>query len=144
MGSSPGLTRFSSTNKKRRQRAPFERRITRFSLFLVAVPLIVSGVMIWMQAWSLESKLILLGVEVFACLLIAAAMHDHIVRPLQTLANVVGSLRDEDYSFRARLAIPNDALGELSLEVNALADLLAKHRTGVIEANALLQRVVEE
>jgi nitrogen fixation/metabolism regulation signal transduction histidine kinase len=144
MGSSPGLTRFSTTNKKRRQRAPFERRITRFSLFLVALPLIVSGVMIWMQAWSLQSKLILLGVEVFACLLIAAALHDHIVRPLQTLANVVGSLRDEDYSFRARLAIPNDALGELSLEVNALADLLAKHRTGVIEANALLQRVVEE
>lgn len=40
--------------------------------------------------------------------------------------------------------MPNDALGELSLEVNALADLLAKHRTGAIEANALLQRVVEE
>ncbi len=143
MGSSPGLTRLS-TKKKKRQRAPFERRITRFSIFLVAVPLIVSGVLIWGQAWSLESKLILFGAEVFACLLIAAGMHDHIVRPLQTLANVVGSLRDEDYSFRARLAIPNDALGELSLEVNALADLLAKHRTGVIEATALLQRVVEE
>jgi nitrogen fixation/metabolism regulation signal transduction histidine kinase len=60
------------------------------------------------------------------------------------LANVVGALRDEDYSFRARLAVPNDALGELSLEVNALADLLAQHRTGAIEAAALLQRVVEE
>jgi len=60
------------------------------------------------------------------------------------LANVVGALCEEDYSFRARLAVPNDALGELSLEVNALADLLAKHRTGAIEAVALLQRVVEE
>jgi nitrogen fixation/metabolism regulation signal transduction histidine kinase len=76
--------------------------------------------------------------------LIGAALHDHIVRPLQTLANVVGSLRDEDYSFRARMAVPNDALGELSLEVNALADLLSRHRTGAIEAAALLQRVVEE
>jgi len=75
---------------------------------------------------------------------IGAALHDHIVRPLQTLANVVGALCEEDYSFRARLAVPNDALGELSLEVNALADLLAKHRTGAIEAVALLQRVVEE
>jgi nitrogen fixation/metabolism regulation signal transduction histidine kinase len=56
----------------------------------------------------------------------------------------VGALRDEDYSFRERLAVPNDALGELSLEVNALADLLAQHRTGAIEAAALLQRVVEE
>jgi two-component system nitrogen regulation sensor histidine kinase NtrY len=60
------------------------------------------------------------------------------------LANVVGALREGDYSFRARLAVPNDALGELSLEVNALADLLARHRIGAIEAMALLQRVVEE
>jgi nitrogen fixation/metabolism regulation signal transduction histidine kinase len=100
--------------------------------------------MIWLQPWSLQSKLILLGAESFACLLIGTALHDHIVRPLQTLANVVGALREEDYSFRARLAVPNDALGELSLEVNALADLLAKHRTGAMEAKALLQRVVEE
>jgi nitrogen fixation/metabolism regulation signal transduction histidine kinase len=86
----------------------------------------------------------LFGAELIACLLIGLALHDHIIRPLQTLANVVGALRDEDYSFRARMAVPNDALGELSLEVNALADLLAKHRTGAIEAAALLERVVEE
>ena len=42
------------------------------------------------------------------------------------------------------MAIPEDALGELSLEVNMLADLLAEHRTGAIEATAFLQRVVEE
>lgn len=42
------------------------------------------------------------------------------------------------------MAVPNDALGELSLEVNSLADLLARHRTGALEAAALLQRVVEE
>jgi nitrogen fixation/metabolism regulation signal transduction histidine kinase len=116
----------------------------RFSILLVAPSLVLSGVLIWLQPWSIQSKLILIGAELLACLLIGAALHDHIVRPLQTLANVVGALRDEDYSFRARLAVPNDALGELSLEVNALADLLAKHRTGAIEAAALLQRVVEE
>jgi two-component system nitrogen regulation sensor histidine kinase NtrY len=143
MGSSPGVT-VGVTRKKRKSRAPFERRVTRFSVLLVTPGLLISGVLIWMQPWSVQSKLILLGAELLACLLIGAALHDHIVRPLQTLANVVGALRDEDYSFRARLAIPNDALGELSLEVNALADLLAKHRTGAIEAAALLQRVVEE
>ena len=76
--------------------------------------------------------------------MIVAALHDQIIRPLQTLANVVGALREEDYSFRARMAVPDDALGELSLEVNMLADLLAEHRIGAIEATALLQRVVEE
>jgi PAS domain S-box-containing protein len=144
MGSSPGA--FSSTARKRRkrQRAPFERRVLRFSVLLVAPSLVVSGILVWLQPWSLQSKLILMGAELLTCLLIGAALHDHIVRPLQTLANVVGALRDEDYSFRARLAVPNDALGELSLEVNALADLLARHRTGAIEATALFERVVEE
>ncbi len=144
MGSSPGVSDSPPRKKRKRQRAPFERRVARLSVLLVMPGLFASGILIWLQPWSLESRLILLGAELLGCLLIGVALHDHIVRPLQTLANVVGALRDEDYSFRARLAVPNDALGELSLEVNALADLLAKHRTGAIEAAALLQRVVEE
>jgi len=139
MGSSP-----NKDPKRKPQRAPFERRIIRLCIALVAPGILVSGILVWLEPWAIESKLILLGVECFACLLIGAALLDHIIHPLQTLANVVGALRDEDYSFRARLAIPEDALGELSLEVNALADLLAQHRTGAIEAAALLQRVVEE
>src|SRR5438105_798102 len=144
MGSSPTVNKPSTVKRRKRQRAPFERRVTRLSILLVAPALLVSGIVIWLQTWSVQSKLMIFGAESFACLLIGAALHDHIVRPLQTLANVVGALREEDYSFRARLAVPNDALGELSLEVNALADLLAKHRTGAMEATALLQRVVEE
>lgn len=143
MGSSPrGIA--STVQRKKKPRAPFERRVLRFSLLLAAPGVFVSGILIWFEPWSLPSKLMLLAVELLASLIIGLALHDHIVRPLQTLANVVGALRDEDYSFRARMAVPNDALGELSLEVNALADLLAKHRTGAIEAAALLQRVVEE
>ena len=57
---------------------------------------------------------------------------------------MVAALREEDYSFRARGATAEDALGELSLEVNALADLLADQRIRAIEATALLRRVVEE
>jgi two-component system, NtrC family, nitrogen regulation sensor histidine kinase NtrY len=144
MGSSPGASSSFKSKKLKPHRAPFERRVNRFALFLVAPALIVSAILIWRQPWPLGSKFLLFGTESFACFLIGLALHDHVVRPLQTLANVVGALRDEDYSFRARLAVPNDALGELSLEVNALADLLAQHRTGAIEAAALLQRVVEE
>ena len=56
---------------------------------------------------------------------------------------MVSALREEDYSFR-REAPSEDALGELSLEVNALADMLADQRIRAIEATALLRRVVEE
>ncbi|HLV88297.1 MAG TPA: ATP-binding protein [Candidatus Sulfotelmatobacter sp.] len=144
MGSNPTASPSSKSAARRPPRASFERRVIRFA-FLLALPGIsVSVILVWLLTWSLESKVLLLGAEALACLLIGAALHEHIIRPLQTLANVVGALREDDYSFRARLATPNDALGELSIEVNALADLLAQHRTGVIEATALLQRVVEE
>src|SRR3954451_3977511 len=142
MGSSPREA--EASKRKKRQRAPFERRIIRSSLWLAIPGFVTSGVLIWLQAWALESKLALLAAELIVCGLILAALHDQIIRPLQTLANVVGALREEDYSFRARMAVPDDALGELSLEVNMLADLLAEHRVGAIEATALLQRVVEE
>ncbi|HEY4661585.1 MAG TPA: hypothetical protein VIG91_08795 [Terriglobales bacterium] len=138
MGSSPGAD-LSKKRKIKRHRAPFERRVNRFAFFLVTPALIVSAVLIWQQPWSLGSKLLLFGSEVIACLLIGLGLHDHVVRPLQTLANVVGALRDEDYSFRARLAVPNDALGELSLEVNALADLLAQHRDDAVAALAVYE-----
>src|SRR5207249_12200310 len=144
MGSSPGVSYSIQRDNQKRRQIPFERRVAGYAILLVAPGLIVNGVFVWLQPWSLQSRLTFLVAESLACLFIGVALHEHIIRPLQTLANVVGALRDEDYSFRARLAVYNDALGELSLEVNALADLAAKHRTGAIEAVALLQRVVEE
>ncbi|HEX6803528.1 MAG TPA: ATP-binding protein [Terriglobales bacterium] len=141
MASSPAL---GTSSRRKKQRAPFERRVARYSVLLVLPCFLASVVLIWLQSWAIESKLLLIGAELLACLLIGVALHEHIIRPLQTLANVVGALREEDYSFRARMAVPNDALGELSLEVNALADLLAQHRSEAIEATVLVQRVVEE
>ena len=141
MGSSPAL---GTSSRRKKHRAPFERRVTRFSVLLVTPCFVASAILIWLEAWSIQSKLLLIGALLLGSLLVGAALHDHIIRPLQTLANVVGALREEDYSFRARMAVPNDALGELSLEVNALADLLAQHRAEAIEATVLVERVVEE
>lgn len=126
------------------KRALYERRINFYS-FLTALPgIIVSGVLIWLQPWTIESKLSLSFLEAFVWWVLALVLHEQVIRPLQTLANVVSALREEDYSFRARGAATDDALGELSMEVNALADLLADQRVRAIEATALLRRVVEE
>jgi len=129
---------------RRRARLHYEHRINLYSL-LVALPgIVVSGILIWLQSWSTESKVALSFAELFVWWLLALALHEQTVRPLQTMANIVAALREEDYSFRARGAISEDALGELSLEVNALADLLADQQIRAIEATALLRRVVEE
>jgi two-component system nitrogen regulation sensor histidine kinase NtrY len=129
---------------RKRVRLLYERRINLFAL-LVALPgMIVGGILIWLQPWSAESKWLLLLAELFVWWLLAMALQEQTSRPLQTLANVIAALREEDYSFRARGAASDDVLGELSLEVNALADLLSDQRIRAIEATALLRRVVEE
>jgi two-component system, NtrC family, nitrogen regulation sensor histidine kinase NtrY len=146
MGSSPQGTPNPSARKppRKRVRLLYERRVNLYAL-LVALPgMVASGIFIWLQAWTLESKWALTFAELFVWWLLAMALQEQATRPLQTLANVIAALREEDYSFRARGAAVDDALGELSIEVNALADLLADQRIRAIEAAALLRRVVEE
>lgn len=144
MASSPQPAAKVTRRKVPRKRALYERRINFYS-FLTALPgIVVSGVLIWLQPWTTESKIALTFLEAFVWGVFALMLHEQVIRPLQTLANVVAALREEDYSFRARGAATDDALGELSMEVNALADLLADQRVRAIEATALLRRVVEE
>jgi len=141
MGSSP--QRFGQS-KPKKVRLLYARKVSLFS-FLVALPgVIVSGIFILQESWTVQSKVGLFVVILIAWALLAMALQENATRPLQTLANVVAALREEDYSFRARNAVATDALGELSLEVNLLADMLADQRTRAIEATALLRKVVEE
>ena len=146
MGSSPlgNLTPSFRKPPRKRVRLLYERRISLFAFFVALPGMVLSAVFIWLQPWLLESRLALIFVELFVWWLLAMALQEQTTRPLQTLANVIAALREEDYSFRARGAATDDALGELSLEVNALADLLAEQRIRAIEATALLRRVVEE
>jgi nitrogen fixation/metabolism regulation signal transduction histidine kinase len=53
-------------------------------------------------------------------------------------------MREQDFSFRARGARGQDALGEALYEVNALAETLRQQRLGALEATALLRKVMDE
>jgi nitrogen fixation/metabolism regulation signal transduction histidine kinase len=74
----------------------------------------------------------------------ALAVQGTVVRPLQTLSNLLAALREEDFSFRARAPRRDDALGGAMAEVNALATTLREQRLGALEASALLRKVMEE
>jgi nitrogen fixation/metabolism regulation signal transduction histidine kinase len=74
----------------------------------------------------------------------AIAVRERISRPLQTVANLLAALREGDYSVRGRGARPDDPLGEVLLEVNALGVTLREQRLGAMEAGALLTQVMEE
>jgi len=134
----------SAGEQFRTHRLIYERRIALFAI-LAALPGVVLGTtFVWLQPWARDVKIAVTFFEFLLWFLLTLALLEQIVRPLQTLANVVSALREEDYSFRAREANPNDALGELSLEINTLADILTDQRIQSIEATALLRRVVDE
>ncbi len=67
-----------------------------------------------------------------------------VVVPLKTISNLLAALREGDFSIRAREADPEDTLGGVALEVNALGATLREQRLGALEATKLLTKVMEE
>lgn len=74
----------------------------------------------------------------------AFGVRQRVVFPLQTLSNLLAALREGDYSIRGSSARKNDSLGEVTREINALADTLRWQRMDALEATALLQKIMEE
>ena len=128
---------------RRRRRRPAVRRAWLYCLLLTLPALTLAAVFLYQKEISLAPALLLIGCLLLYLLIVAAALIEGLIRPLQTLSNVVSSLREGDYSFRARGAGAADAFGELAGEVNALADLLQKQRVRSLEATALLARILE-
>jgi two-component system nitrogen regulation sensor histidine kinase NtrY len=128
--------------KHRDRIGPFERRIRFLCLFVAAPGFVLAAILLWQAKFSTGMIWTLLGGAAFLYLIAGAILMEEIIRPLQTLANVVSALRESDYSFRARGARQLDALGELALEINEFADLLQSQRLGELEASALLRCVI--
>jgi two-component system, NtrC family, nitrogen regulation sensor histidine kinase NtrY len=72
------------------------------------------------------------------------AVRDRVASPLRTLANLLEAMREGDYSIRARVANPDEAMGEVMEQVNAMSNTLRSQRLGALEATALLRKVMEE
>ncbi len=72
------------------------------------------------------------------------ALRERVVRPLQTLSNMLAALREGDFSIRVRGAGSSGPLAVTYLEANALEEVLREQRLGAVEATALLRKVLEE
>jgi PAS domain S-box-containing protein len=77
-------------------------------------------------------------------LAVAALLIERVIRPLQTISNMLAALREGDFSMRASGARTDDALGLTLLEVNSLSDWLREQRLDAREATALLRTVMAE
>lgn len=74
----------------------------------------------------------------------AVALRDHVVRPLQTVANLLSALREGDFSIRGREAQVDEPLGLAMVEINELGEILRRQRLGAVEATNLLRKVMAE
>ena len=121
-----------------------DRRVVLLAALAVAPAALVSLALLWTGAISDRMRWTLTAAIVVGALLFLNALWERVVRPLQTVSNLLAAMREEDFSIRARGARGNDPLGEVLLEVNALADTLRSQRLGALEATALLSRVMAE
>ena len=129
---------------KFRHRFSFESRLTWLTLGAAVPTGIVALTMLWFGDHSAKVQWTLtLLIAGFGFGFIMSA-REHVVRPLQTMTNLLAALREGDYSIRARDAREEDALGEALLEINALGETLRLQRLGAFEATALLRTIMAE
>ena len=121
-----------------------ERVVFRLTLLAGLPAVVISMVLLWRGGYSGKVQWTL-GLLIFGVWLITAlVLRERVVRPLQTLSNMLAALREGDYSIRARGADRDDALGLAFLESNLLGETLRMQRLGAMEATALLRTVMGE
>ena len=125
-------------------RLGYENRIMMLAV-LAALPATVCAlVLLWRGSHEPRTEWTLTVVIVGAWLGFATSLRERVVFPMQTLANLLGALREGDFSVRGRSPRPDDALGEVMREINTLGVTLREQRLGAMEATTLLRTVMRE
>jgi len=134
-----------SPEKGRKRKTPsFERRILTLALLTGSAGSVVALLLIWFGDYTAKVQWTLLVFIGLWWLGYAFHLRNRIVMPLQTLSNLLAALREGDFSIRARGARRDDALGDVMIEVNTLAETLHSQRLDALEASALLRKIMLE
>jgi nitrogen fixation/metabolism regulation signal transduction histidine kinase len=126
------------------RRLSHERRVLLLAGGAAAPAVAVALVLLWTHPYTDRTRWTLAALVIGCAVAFAASARAAVVRPLQTLSNLLAALREEDFSFRARVPRGPDAMGDALREVNALVETLRTQRLGALEATALLRKVMEE
>jgi PAS domain S-box-containing protein len=96
----------------------------------------------WGQAYTFEVRWTLTTVVLVVWLGSAAVAYQMVQRVLYLQANLLGALREGDYSIRGTGARAGSAVDLVMTEINALGDTLQRQRTEAVESTALLTSVM--
>src|SRR5262245_42863498 len=103
---------------------------------------LVLGYLTWTLQYSFEVRWTLAAVVAaiwIGCAIVAFQM---VTRALFLQANLLGALREGDYSIRGTGTQPGSAADLVMQEINALGDTLQRQRTEAVESTKLLQSVM--
>lgn len=126
------------------QKLTFDHRILLLALFTGFPGAVVALCLLWFGNYSSKVQWTLTLLILLFWIGLAFSLWERIIRPLQTISNLLSALREGDFSFRGRGACRDDALGEVFLEINTLATILQDQRMEALEASALLRTVMAE
>lgn len=134
----------STRHAGRRKPLSYDLRIFLLALASGLPAVLVALALLWSGDFSGKVQWTLTVLVTCVWLGVAVGLRAQVVRPLQTIANMLAALHEGDYSIRARQQRPDDPLGLAILEVNTLGETLQKQRLDALEATALLGKVMEE
>lgn len=109
-----------------------------------APAVLVAIVMLWRTEMPAEVRWTLTAATVLTWVFAASMARQLVVRSLQLVANLLGALREGDYSIRGLSAKSGSAMAGVMREVNDLGSTLQRQRTEAVESTALLTHVMEE
>ena len=133
-----------TTLRPPREPAPHERRVLLLAI-ATGLPGAVATIVLLVRGGYTARATLTIGLLVAGSWLLGAiALRERVVRPLQTLSNMLAALREGDFSLRARLSRSDDALGLALMEINLLGETLRSQRLGALEATSLLRAVMSE
>jgi two-component system, NtrC family, nitrogen regulation sensor histidine kinase NtrY len=121
-----------------------EDSVFALAVLAAAIPAAVALFLLWTGDFDGKTRGTFTLLVVGASLGFAAAARARVLRPLQTLGNLLAALRERDYAVRGRHGRRDDALGLALDELSRLAVELREERHRDEEAAAGLARVVEE
>ena len=133
-----------ASERRRRRSLRYEQRIFGLALVTGLPAVAVALLLLWSGDFAPRTQWTVTIVLLLVWLAFVGVLWERVVRPLQTVSNMLAALREGDFSLRARRSDPEDALGLLLLELNGLGEDLRAQRLSALEATALLRRVMEE
>lgn len=121
------------------------KRFDRITLLAIAAacPALVAVILLLIPAFA-AARWFIAGIALVATVIVIRALRRKVVDPLRSVSSSVAALREEDYSIRLREPKSLDAIGELIVEFNRLAEQMQGRRLGGVEATALLETVIRE